>query len=140
MYVVRVPGKYLRRCLRQMRVSDYLRFPGSTDALATESAVLSQFYAASSVCTPSRAALLTGQPTNNHFKGMCHETKHILYPFLLILKTVSVTRYKDPKAAILTLKMCTGNCLLPPPSPQYKRTVRGTCLNCRRTHSTVLPQ
>jgi arylsulfatase A-like enzyme len=61
MDVVKVPVKYLRRCVRQMRVSEYLRPSGSTDALATESAVLSQFYAASSVCTPSRAALLTGQ-------------------------------------------------------------------------------
>jgi arylsulfatase A len=72
---VKIPVKYLRRCVGQMRVSGYLRTPGrSTDALATESAVLSQFYAASSVCTPSRAALLTGQPTN---KGMCHEKEHI---------------------------------------------------------------
>jgi hypothetical protein len=74
MYVVRVPGKYLRSCVWKMRVSNYLRPSGSTDALATESAVLSQFYAASSVCTPSRAALLTGQATN---KGMCHEKEHI---------------------------------------------------------------
>ncbi len=74
MDVVKVPVKYLRRCGRQMRVSEYLRPPErSTDALATESVVLSQFYAASSVCTPSRAALLTGQPTN---KGMCHEKEH----------------------------------------------------------------
>jgi arylsulfatase A-like enzyme len=79
MYVVRVPGKYLRSCVRKMRVSEYLRPSGSTDALATESAVLSQFYAASSVCTPSRAALLTGQPNSNYLKGISHETEHILY-------------------------------------------------------------
>ncbi len=77
MDVVKVPVKYPRRCVRQTRVSDYLRSSGSTDALATESAVLSQFYAASSVCTPSRAALLTGQPNSNYIKGISHETEHI---------------------------------------------------------------
>ncbi len=35
----------------------------------------------------------------------------LLWNYLLILKILPVTRFKDPKAANLTLKMLTGSCL-----------------------------
>jgi len=48
------------------------------DQMAVEGMKLTQFYSASSVCTPSRAALLTGRlPVRN---GMCHSKHRVLFP------------------------------------------------------------
>lgn len=47
------------------------------DRMASEGLRLTQFYAAECVCTPSRAALLTGRlPIRN---GMCSDTKRVLF-------------------------------------------------------------
>jgi hypothetical protein len=40
---------------------------------------------------------------------LCCVAKNSLRGTVLILKILPVTRFKDPKAAILTLKMLTGN-------------------------------
>ena len=48
------------------------------DRMAVEGMKFSQFYSASSVCTPSRAALLTGRlPIRN---GMCSNKRRVLFP------------------------------------------------------------
>jgi len=48
------------------------------DRMATEGARLTQFYSAASICTPSRAALLTGRlPIRT---GMCSDKRGVLFP------------------------------------------------------------
>ncbi len=48
------------------------------DRMAVEGAKLTQFYAAASVCTPSRAGLMTGRlPIRN---GMCSNKRAVLFP------------------------------------------------------------
>jgi arylsulfatase A len=48
------------------------------DRMAAEGVRLTQFYSAASVCTPSRAALLTGRlPIRS---GMCHDKNRVLFP------------------------------------------------------------
>ncbi len=48
------------------------------DRMAAEGAKLTQFYSAASICTPSRAALLTGRlPIRN---GMCSDKRGVLFP------------------------------------------------------------
>lgn len=48
------------------------------DRMAAEGAKLTQFYSAASVCTPSRAALMTGRlPIRN---GMCSDKRAVLFP------------------------------------------------------------
>ncbi|HPD46445.1 MAG TPA: sulfatase [Anaerohalosphaeraceae bacterium] len=48
------------------------------DRMAAEGAKLTQFYSAASVCTPSRAALMTGRlPVRN---GMCSDKRAVLFP------------------------------------------------------------
>src|SRR5687768_6985671 len=48
------------------------------DRMAAEGMKLTSFYAAASVCTPSRAALLTGRlPVRS---GMCSDTRRVLFP------------------------------------------------------------
>ncbi len=48
------------------------------DRMAAEGAKLTQFYSAASVCTPSRAALLTGRlPIRS---GMCSDRRGVLFP------------------------------------------------------------
>ena len=47
------------------------------DRMAAEGVKLTQFYSAASVCTPSRAALLTGRlPIRS---GMCSDTRRVLF-------------------------------------------------------------
>jgi arylsulfatase A len=48
------------------------------DRMASEGMKLTQFYSAAPVCTPSRAALLTGRlPVRS---GMCSDTRRVLFP------------------------------------------------------------
>ncbi len=48
------------------------------DRMAAEGVKLTQFYSAASICTPSRAALLTGRlPIRN---GMCSDKRGVLFP------------------------------------------------------------
>src|SRR5690606_13289862 len=48
------------------------------DRMAREGMRLTQFYSAAPVCTPSRAALLTGRlPVRN---GMCSDRRRVLFP------------------------------------------------------------
>lgn len=48
------------------------------DRMAAEGAKLTQFYSAASICTPSRAALMTGRlPVRN---GMCSNKRGVLFP------------------------------------------------------------
>ncbi|MCR4414265.1 MAG: sulfatase [Thermoguttaceae bacterium] len=48
------------------------------DRMAAEGQRWTDFYSAAPVCTPSRAALLTGRlPIRN---GMCHDTRRVLFP------------------------------------------------------------
>lgn len=48
------------------------------DRMAAEGAKLTQFYAAASVCTPSRAGLMTGRlPIRS---GMCSDRRRVLFP------------------------------------------------------------
>jgi arylsulfatase A len=48
------------------------------DRMAAEGVKLTQFYSASPVCTPSRAALMTGRlPIRS---GMCSDTRRVLFP------------------------------------------------------------
>ena len=48
------------------------------DGMAAEGMELTQFYAAASVCTPSRAGLLTGRlPVRS---GMCSDKRAVLFP------------------------------------------------------------
>ncbi|MBM3832740.1 MAG: sulfatase [Verrucomicrobia bacterium] len=48
------------------------------DRMAAEGLRFTDFYSAASVCTPSRAALLTGRyPVRN---GMCSDTRRVLFP------------------------------------------------------------
>ena len=48
------------------------------DRMASEGTKLTQFYAAASVCTPSRAALMTGRlPIRT---GMCSDKRRVLFP------------------------------------------------------------
>ena len=50
------------------------------DRMAAEGMKLTQFYSAASVCTPSRAALLTGRlPVRS---GMCSDRRRVLFPGL----------------------------------------------------------
>ena len=48
------------------------------DRMAREGARLTQFYSASPVCTPSRAALLTGRLPQR--SGMCSDRRRVLFP------------------------------------------------------------
>ncbi len=48
------------------------------DRMAQEGMKLTQFYAAAPVCTPSRAALLTGRLPQR--SGMCSNTRRVLFP------------------------------------------------------------
>jgi len=48
------------------------------DRMAAEGQRWTSFYAAAPVCTPSRAALMTGRlPPRN---GMCHDQRRVLFP------------------------------------------------------------
>ena len=48
------------------------------DRMAVEGAKMTQFYSAASVCTPSRAGLMTGRlPIRN---GMCSDKRGVLFP------------------------------------------------------------
>ena len=54
-----------------------IRTPG-LDRMAAEGMKLTQFYSAAPVCTPSRAALMTGRlPIRS---GMCHDRRRVLFP------------------------------------------------------------
>jgi arylsulfatase A len=48
------------------------------DRMAAEGMKLTQFYSAAPVCTPSRAALLTGRLPGR--SGMCSDTRRVLFP------------------------------------------------------------
>ena len=48
------------------------------DRMAAEGQRWTNFYSAASVCTPSRAAIMTGRlPPRN---GMCHDARRVLFP------------------------------------------------------------